>query len=247
VQIGGDYRITPHLRTGVLFGYGHTDADLDNNGSKATVDSYSPGAYVSYAEGGWYANAIGSYGFDSLTEDRHVSFGGLNDIAHGAPDGDQIVGDLDGGYDFHVKKWTFGPSAGVQYTHLDVDSFTESGAAPVDLDINKVETDSLRSRLGGHVSYLFHTGTILLTPHLDASWQHEFMNQSQGITSQFTSVGAGSFTIATPNPSRDSALIDCGLSADLNGQISLYLDYLVQAGQENYFGQSVQGGVKVGF
>jgi outer membrane autotransporter protein len=157
------------------------------------------------------------------------------------------VGNLDGGYDFHIKKWTFGPTAGVQYTHLDVNSFTESGADPVDLSVNKQETDSLRSRLGAHVSYVFQTGKVLLTPHLDASWQHEFLDQSRGITSQFNSVGAGSFTINTPSPSRDSALIDCGLNADLNGQITLFLDYLVQAGQSNYFGQSVQGGAKIGF
>jgi len=247
VQVGIDYKITPHLRVGATFGYGHTDADLDNIGSKAAVDSYAPGAYVSFADNGWYANALGSYGFDSFSEDRHVSFGGLTGIAHGAPNGDQIVGNLDGGYDFHVKKWTFGPLAGIQYTHLDVDSFTENGAAPVNLQVNKQETDSLRSRLGGHLSYDFHAGKVVLTPHLDASWQHEFMDQSRGITSQFTSVGAGSFTINTPNPSRESALIDCGLNADLNGQISLFLDYLVQAGQSNYFGQSVQGGAKVGF
>jgi autotransporter-associated beta strand protein len=247
VQIGADYRITPHLRVGAIFGYGHTDANLDDIGSKATVDSYAPGAFISYAQAGWYFNALGSYGFDNFTEDRSVSFPGFSGIAHGAPNGDQIVGNLDGGYDFHRKNWTFGPLVGVQYTHMDVDSYTEGGSDPVDLQVDKVETDSLRSRLGGHVSYVFQTGKVLLTPHLDASWQHEFMNQSQGITSQFTSVGVGSFTINTPQPSRDSALIDGGLSADLNGQVSLYLDYLVQAGQSNYFGQAVQAGVKVGF
>jgi uncharacterized protein YhjY with autotransporter beta-barrel domain len=249
VQIGADYRITPHLRVGAIFGFGHTDADLDDNGSKATVDSYAPGAFISYAQNGWYANALGSYGFNNFTEDRHLSIGGVTAVAHGAPSGDQIVGDLDGGYDFHLKKWTFGPLAGVQYTHLEVDSFTEDGADALASDeaVGKVETDSLRSRLGVHVSYVFQTGKVLLTPHLDASWQHEFMDQSRGITSQFTSVGAGSFTVDTPQPSRDSALIDGGLSADLNGQVSLYLDYLVQAGQSNYFGQSVQAGAKVGF
>jgi len=247
VQIGADYRITPHLRVGAIFGYGHTDADLDDIGSKATVDSYAPGAFISYAQNGWYLNALGSYGFDNFTEDRSVSFPGFSGIAHGAPNGDQIVGNLDGGYDFHEKNWTFGPLVGVQYTHMDVDSYTEGGANPVDLQVDKMETDSLRSRLGGHVSYVFHTGKVLLTPHLDASWQHEFMDQSRGITSQFTSVGVGSFTINTPQPSRDSALIDGGLSADLNGQVSLYLDYLVQAGQSNYFGQAVEAGVKVGF
>jgi outer membrane autotransporter protein len=101
--------------------------------------------------------------------------------------------------------------------------------------------------LGGHASYVFQTGTVLLRPHLDASWQHEFLDQSRGITSQFTSAGVGSFTINTPNVSRDSALIDCGLTADLNGQVSLYLDYLLQAGQADYFGQAVQAGAKIGF
>ena len=66
------------------------------------------------------------------------------------------------------------------------------------------------------------------------------MDQSRGITSQFSTVGAGSFIIDTPNPSRDSALLDCGLNAALNGQVSVFGDYLVQAGQSNYFGQSVR-------
>ena len=85
---------------------------------------------------------------------------------------------------------------------------------------------------------------MLLTPHLDASWQHEFMDQAEGITA---SVGGVPFTVTTSHPSRDSALIDGGLNADLNGQVSVFGDYLIQAGQSNYFGQSVQAGVKIGF
>jgi fibronectin-binding autotransporter adhesin len=249
VQIGGDYRITPHLRAGVLFGYQHTDASLDNNGSKATIDSYAPGAYVSFADNGWYANALGSYGFNSFTEDRAVSIGGMSAFARGAPSGDQIAGDLDGGYDFHFNNLTMGPLAGVQYTHLDVDSFSEDGAETLgsDLNVGKQQADSLRSRLGGHLSYVFQTGTVLLTPHLDASWQHEFMDQGQGINAQIVNVVGGPFTVKTPNPSRDSALLDCGLNAQFNGQVSVFGDYLVQAGQSNYFGQSVQAGVKIGF
>ena len=249
VQVGADYRITPHLRVGALFGYAHTDADLDNNGSKATIDSYAPGAYISYAQNGWYANAIGSYGFDNFTENRNLSIGGTTAIAHGAPSGDQIVGDLDGGYDFHVNSWKFGPVAGVQYTHLDVDSFSEDGAQALGADetISKQETDSLRSRLGGHVGYVFKTGKVLLTPHLEAMWQHEFMDQGQGINGQLVNVVGAPFTVRTPNPSRDSALVDCGLNANLNGQVCIFGDYLFQAGQSNYFGQSVQAGVKIGF
>ena len=247
VQIGVDYLITPHVKVGALMGFGHTDATLDNIGSKATIDTYSPGVYAAFADKGWYANAMASYGFNSLTEDRHVSFGGLSGIAHGAPSGSQIIGDLDDGYDFHMNKITFGPIAGVQYTHYDINSYTEGGSDPVDLHVDKEQTDSLRSRLGGHVSCAFKAGKVTLKPHLDAFWQHEFLDQSRGTTSQFTSVGEGSFTTVTPSPSRDSALIDGGLNADLNGRVSLYLDYVVQVGQSNYFGQSVQAGVRVAF
>jgi len=249
MQIGADYRLTPHLRAGVVFGYNHTDGSLDNNGSKATIDSYAPGIYVSFADKGWYANAIGNYGFDNFTEDRAVSIGGASAMAHGAPSGDQITGDLDGGYDFHTHGFTFGPLAGVQYTHLDVGSFSEDGAQALgaDMTVGKQETDSLRSRLGGHVSYVFQTNKVLLTPHLDVSWQHEFMDQSEGINGQIVNVVAAPFTVKTPNPSRDSALIDAGLDADLGGQVTVFGDYLIQAGQSNYFGQSVQAGVKIGF
>ena len=249
VQLGGDYRVTPHLRAGALFGYNHTDGTLDYNGSKATIDSYAPGVYVSYADSGWYANGIGMYGFDNYTEDRHVSFGSTSGTAHGAPSGDHVTGNLDGGYDFHVKSLTFGPMAGVEYTHLDVDSYSEDGAGAIasDLNVGKQQADSLRSRLGGHVSYLFQTGKINLTPHLDASWQHEFMDQSTSLSANLVSFGGSPFTVTTPRPSRDSALIDAGLNADLNRRITVFGDYVLQAGQSNYFGQSVQAGVKIGF
>jgi uncharacterized protein with beta-barrel porin domain len=249
VQIGADYRITPHLRAGVMFGYSHTDGTLDTNNSTATIDSYAPGAYVTFADNGWYANAMGSYGFNSFTEDRHISLPGGSAVAHGAPSGDQINGDLDGGYDFHIHKLTFGPLAGVQYTHLNVDSYSEDGAEALgsDLAVGNQRADSLRSRVGGHVSYVFQTGKVLLTPHLDASWQHEFMDQADGITAGVTEGGPAPFRVTTQKPSRDSALLDAGLNAELNGQVSVFGDYLVQAGQSNYFGQSVQAGVKIGF
>jgi outer membrane autotransporter protein len=86
-----------------------------------------------------------------------------------------------------------------------------------------------------------------ITPHLEASWQHEFMDQGRGINAQFSGDGLGDFSVRTPNPSRDSALVDLGVDADINQTITVFADYDVQAGQSNYFGQSVQAGVKIGF
>ncbi len=51
----------------------------------------------------------------------------------------------------------------------------------------------------------------------------------------------------TENPSRDSALVDAGLDAAIDRSVTVFADYLVQAGQDNYFGQSVQAGIRIGF
>jgi uncharacterized protein YhjY with autotransporter beta-barrel domain len=243
VVLGADYRLTPHLLVGLTAGYAHTDASLDDAGSSATVDSYSPGIYASYADRGWYADFAGNYIRNAYTQDRVISV--LGQTASSAPAGNEGVVSLDGGYDFHRGALTFGPLAGLQYTHLTVNSYQESGSA-ADLSVNEQQQDSLRSRLGGRVSYAFSDAGIVFTPHLDASWQHEFLDPSRGITSQF-GFGGGSFVVQTNQPSRDSALVDLGLDADLNRTVMLFADYELQAGQSNYFGQSVDTGVRIGF
>ncbi|HEY0256156.1 MAG TPA: autotransporter outer membrane beta-barrel domain-containing protein, partial [Candidatus Methylacidiphilales bacterium] len=244
VVLGTDYRITPNLLFGLTAGYAHTDVTLDGNGSSATVDSYSPGLYAAFANKGWYANLSGDYLHNAYTQDRVIPI--LGQTASSAPEGNEGVANLDGGYDFHQGALTFGPLAGIQYTHLSVDGYNESGSA-VDLNVNDSGSDSLRSRLGGRISYALSHGGITFTPHLDASWQHEFLDQSRGITSDFNDFGGGSFSVRTENPSRESVLLDAGLNAQIDQTFTAFLDYEVQAGQENYFGQSVQAGVKIGF
>jgi uncharacterized protein YhjY with autotransporter beta-barrel domain len=243
VVLGTDYRINPNFLVGVSAGYAHTNATLDHDGSTTTVDSYSPGIYASYADHGWYANFGGEYIYNTYQQSRAIAF--LGQMAQSSPDGDEGVVNLDGGYDFHHGAMTFGPIAGLQYTHLTVNSYSETGSA-ADLNVGQDDSNSLRSRLGGTFSYAFKCHGTAITPHIDASWQHEFLDQSRGVNSQF-GFGGGSFAVSTPNPSRDSALVDAGVTADLNRTVSVFVDYIVQAGQDNYFGQSAQAGVKIGF
>ncbi len=81
VTIGADYRVTQNFLIGLSAGYGHTDATLDNDGSSATVDSYSPGIYASYADHGWYAESFGQLRPQRLYTKPRDRFPG--------PDGDQ--------------------------------------------------------------------------------------------------------------------------------------------------------------
>jgi fibronectin-binding autotransporter adhesin len=246
---GLDYRLDQHFTVGALFAYAHTDANLDSRGSSATVDSYSPGIYASYVEGGWYGNALGAYTRNAYTEDRQIDITGLTGDNHGATSGNQGSVNLTGGYEFQKGSFKFGPVASVQYVHLAIDSMQEDG--PTALSIASQDQDSFRSLLGfeGRFSTKVATcyGPMILTPHVSASWQHEYLDNSQGINANFTGTGGGSFTTETDTPDRDSAFVDVGLDATVAKNVTLFVDYEAQAGQENFFAQSARGGVKIGF
>ncbi len=249
-EIGADYQVTPNFLVGSFFNYSHSDANLDENGSSATVDSYSPGIYASYAQGGWYENFLADYAHNAYTEQRVINIGtSFNETANGAPEGDQETVNLDGGYDFHDrdKKWTFGPTLGLEYTHFDVDSFTESGGCSADLAVSSQTADSFRSRLGGHVSYIAKDDGVLFVPFLDASWQHEFLDDQRGITASFSEVSPDTFTVFTPALGRESALLATGVNIDLNQMTTVFTSYQVQVTPDDYFGQSIIAGVKVAF
>jgi len=206
--------------------YDHTDTALDGQGSRAAIDSYSPGLFAAYADGGWFANALASYSRNEYTEQRHVAIGTFEERANGAPTGGQELVNLDGG-----------------------DSFIENGGCSSNLAVGNERADSLRSRLGGRVQYAIKdtASHVVFTPYLNASWQHEFLNGHRDITASFAELGGGSFTVVTPRASTDSVLMAIGLDADISGQVTLFASYLVQAGAEDYFGQSVEAGTKIAF
>ena len=243
---GVSFRMTSHLAAGVLMDYSHTDATTDSSGSKTSVDSYSPGLYATYFDHGFYVNGLFSYGINSYSNSRDIGF--LGETADSHPHGDQYVGDLDFGYDFHPdKNWVVGPTLGLTYTHLDIDSFSETGAPGADLNVDSQSADSLRSRLGGHVVFQTNTGDVLLQPNLTAMWQHEYLDNSSAITSSFGDFSSTPFVTDTAGPNRDSALIGVGLTATLNTSVALYLNYYADIGFEDYFAQSIVGGLKARF
>jgi uncharacterized protein with beta-barrel porin domain len=246
-EVGADYEFSKNFLAGAFFQYSHTDTALDNNGSTATIDSYAPGVYASYAQDGWYGNALANYSHNAYTEQRNIDIGTYSETANAAPEGDQETVDIDGGYDFHDKNWTFGPTMGFQYTHLSVDSFTETGGCSSDLAVDREAADSFRSRLGGHISYSVKSGGLLFQPFLDASWQHEFLDDARGITSSFSEIGMGQFTVYTPDPARESALLATGLNIDIDGMMTVFANYEVQVDPDNYFGQSILAGIKLAF
>ena len=249
---GVDAKVGDHGVIGALFAYDNADVTLGGDGSKATIESYSGGLYGAWHDGGFYTNGMAAYTRNNYKSERNILFPGAAATANGSTNGNQATVNLDGGYDWHVTdRLTLGPLAGVQYVHLDVDGFNESGFSASDLAVGSQDMDSLQSRLGGRVDYhLLTQPTASFAAELHAAWQHEFLNDSRGIGAAFSNTGPvplAPFSVQTAAPLRDAAVVGAGLNFTFHNRLTLFADYELQIWQASYFEQTINGGCRISF
>jgi len=246
---GVDAKINDALTAGILLGYNHADADLDQQNSSATVDTYSTGAYAGYHEGNCYANGLFTYSLNDYESSRVIDFPGISRTANGNTSGSQYMLNIDGGYDHPINSdVTVGPFAGLQYVNLGIDSFTESGARAANLALNDQSLDSLRSRLGVRLELRREIACRwIAASEVRLAWQHEFLNDDRAIVASFSGSGLGAFSVRTNSPERDAALVGLGINTTYNETVTMFADYDVQVGQSHYVEQIVKGGFKWSF
>ena len=247
LMLGVDGKIYDKWLVGAFFDYEHTDTDLDNQGSAANIDSYSGGLYAGYHNGGYYGNGLMAYTRNNYDSHRNILIPGFNQSAAGSTSGNQFELNLDGGYDFTLNdRLTWGPIAGMQYVHLGVDGFTENGAPAANLAVGSQDVNSLRSRMGVKVDYHKQISKkMVFATELSAQWQHEFLDDSRGISASFIGDGLAPFSVQTTSPQRDAALLGLGANVTVKDKYTFFFDYDVQAGQQSYLEQSVKGGIKI--
>jgi outer membrane autotransporter protein len=243
---GVDGKVGDHVVIGALFAYNNSAVDLGNDGSHATIESYSGGIYGSYNQDGFYLNSLAAYTRNNYTSSSNVLFPGFATTGNGSTHGNQYAANIDGGYDWNVtNRLTLGPIAGLQYVHLDVNSFDESGGG-ADLGVDSQSVNSLQSRLGAKAEY-----KIAMTAHSSfgaeayVAWQHEYLDNSRGIGASFEGGGLTPFTVQTGSPERDAAVVGAALNCTFHNRLTLFADYELQMWNQNYFEQSVNGGAKI--
>jgi outer membrane autotransporter protein len=246
MTLGADYRLTPELAVGVSTGYSHTGSNLAGSGGTVDVETIPLWIYESWQTGGWHLDAGGGFSLNLYENERNIRFPGIERTAKSDPLGTQADGFLGGGYDFRVGRWTVGPMGSVRYTKLWIEDFTESGADALNLAVAGQEAQSLQSGLGVRAAYEWDVGGVKLTPNAQASYQHEYCNDSRGIEARLAQ-GSSAFQVKTDSPERNFVEIGAGMNVILNDQVSIFLHYDTEAGRETFSTHSVNGGLQVSF
>lgn len=212
------------MNTGMAFSYGQANVESNATGNANTdVDSYMLTGYGSKTlNDGMFINGQASIGSNTYETDRTIATVGT---AHGEFDGMQYGLKGEVGRDYDYEQFTLTPTASLQYTHVDMDAYTETGAGGAGLVVGDQDFDAIDLGLGGQAAWnmpLENGGT--LKPILRAKYIYRAGDDSVETTSRF--IGGGTnFTTQGVKADKSSFNLGAGLLLSTVGGVDLSVDY----------------------
>lgn len=184
---------TPRFSFGGVMGYANTSLDWKNNLGNAEVDSLLYGIYASYknldkCHNGYYIDAVLQGSNQSISARRNIPNLGLtatnthSDWGFGAR--------LGAGYNWTLWGCLIGPYIYTDYLLATSESFTETGAGPLNnLRVSIPDQDLVRIEHGTSVSKSFKlTDCISLSPLVKLSTVHKLAPSKNKLPAQAVSV-----------------------------------------------------------
>ncbi|WP_447588391.1 autotransporter domain-containing protein [Aquipseudomonas campi] len=233
--LGADAQLNDSWRAGGLFSYANTSVNNDgaNKHSSADVDSYGLIAYATYTANPWYLNLSAGAVQHQYGSKREIDIVGFNGTAKGSYDGMQYLAAAQAGYPIDLgSSTTLTPIAGLTYSTLKLDSYTEKGGNGAALHIKSTDIDSLKSDLGVKLERSFATTYGELTPVAQLTWRHEFRDEGLRSVANFAADVAGETSFASNGPSaiNDTGVLNLGVTLVRSDRLSLAARYTLEAG-----------------
>jgi uncharacterized protein with beta-barrel porin domain len=219
IPIFNDYN---HI--GISSGYGQTFVNSKDFSATTDIGSVPITLYYSYYDDNhpFYADASLTFAYDTFTGSRKVTVGTTEYTANADYGGQQYSGYLEGGYSFLYNKLSLTPLASFQYMHLNTDSYTESGAGPLNLNVDSQDYDMAQTGLGAKISYPFDLTCGTAMPDLHFKWLYDFVGDRQETTASFA--GGGS-SFATQGFSPAQSGYDVGTKVTSNTKYNVSVDF----------------------
>lgn len=225
---GADFTLEQGLTLGAALAFGNTDVDMNDyrEGDSNDADLYQVTGYFTQPFNKFYVEGMFSYSHYDYETERNTGIAG---IAKGDFNGEMYGGRITSGMPLALPnklEWT--PFISLEALRFEQDSYTETGAGPLSLNVAANGVTRVRSILGSKLSYnheLKDGSTIM--PVIEASWQHEFNNDGLDTTAAFVG-GGGEFESIGQTTDRNII----GLKARVNWAKSDRLMLGLQAGTQ---------------
>lgn len=246
--IGADAAAGDHWRLGGAGSYTATSADSkgDNKGSSVNTNSFGLFGYANYEGNLGFLNLSAGVLHHQYDSSRLISFSGFNSEANGSFDGMEYIVSGRTGYPVKLDAGdtTLTPIAGLTYSALKQDGYTETGGNGAGLTVDDASLTSLKSDLSLRLDRSIALSGGELRPFVQLGWQHEFHDDAMRSTASFTAdnTGATGFVTNGFSPVADSGLLSVGATFASDADLSVTLKYTGEFAQ-GY--QSHAGDVRV--
>lgn len=212
---GADTRLTDSMTFGVAAAYGRTAVDSTDSrdGDTLNLNSYQGAVYGSWEHGPTYVDGMVAAAYNDYESERKVTVGTIERVAHGAYDGAQVSVKGEGGHSFFFDGLQVTPNASLQYTHLYMDDYTETGAGAVNLSVDERSVNLLEMGIGTDLAMDFTLDdNLLIRPELRATYLYEMLGEGGGETTARFSGGGGSFSTDSSDPSQHGVALGTGVT-----------------------------------
>ncbi|MEC5128299.1 autotransporter outer membrane beta-barrel domain-containing protein [Verrucomicrobiales bacterium BCK34] len=254
---GFERRLNSWLYAGAAFTYLNSDTDLTADLGSNDLEGEVYSTYFTAFQGNTYLDFLYSYG-DFDNEIRRNTL--LGSFAEGDTTSSSHNFSMNTGHTIRKsKRFSFGPSAGLDYTTGQVNGYTERGGGLANLIYPDHDFESIISRLGAYATFENKTRFGWNTTQLRAGWAHEYSPENGNVTaslqtSPFALVtggnaqSVGGFTVNQRGEHAGTDWLEVGATTRLDFQDSgayLELGYQGMLLRENATGH--YGSAKLGY
>ncbi|WP_236105544.1 autotransporter domain-containing protein [Pandoraea fibrosis] len=231
--IGADTALNDAWRVGGLFNYADTSVDGrdDSTGSSARVKAYGLTGYGGYTAQRWYVNLASGIVWQKYDTHRSVDYTGFSGNAAGRFNGAQYIASAQAGYPIKLDAvTTLTPIVGLTYSRMTQDAYTETGSVAA-LRVNSSSASSLKSELGAKLARTFTTSYGEITPSIQLSWRHEYLDTNIQSIANFAAdtSGATSFITQGALANRDTGVMVLGAALARSQNLTLVARYTLEA------------------
>ena len=255
VTTGLTYKWNDSFASGLYCGYQGTYSKMGANGSglgtgSSLIDNAVRfGVFGTYGHKdgkGLYANALAGGAYHNYQATRVIQYTGMNRTANSAPGAGELDTMLATGYDIEKGKFTFGPTASLQYTYLGVNKVNETGAQSLNFNSGGWNSSSMLSSIGAHAAYNWQAGkNVVVVPQISLNWQHEFLQNPYDITGNLGGTSP-TFSNTSATGIRDYLYTGVGFTVEFAKKWNTSFFYNAAAGNNDLVSQNIfwSAGVK---
>ena len=233
IVVGAELKPGEHSLLGAAIGYTRSNADYNFllGHGETDLDSVNIGAYASLSYPNYFADLTLAYAANSydLSRTGIVSpFGqGIALDTSADTDGHSFVADFRTGYLFRSGAFGVGPIGGLNYAHVTVDGYTESGDSLLTMKVGEQELESLIGSIGVQLRYKGDR----FEPYVAVTLEKEFLGD-RSYEFALTSASPVVNTVDVGEESDPFGRVRAGLKAHISDAVTGSIDGNATFGRE---------------